>query len=281
MNFRAKSDNKILFFYFIFICFLHSNQNIITVINYNIHGLSPILTKDKNSDRIKFIFENTSKKYDLILFQENWIYQNLLSEYFYDYKIIIGSETKFIKKNNPKRSMGLNIIANSNIDIEKYDQYLFDTCNGWFSNGSDCFASKGFMHSKLQINGYKLNLFLTHLDAGYSKRDIVAREQQLANLENKLNTINRNEPVIICGDFNINYYSDPDIINDFINTNNLEILRWDKKIEASLMIDFVFLRNGNNIKIDLVDYGVDDSLLLYSDHPPVYFNFILNGDEKQ
>ena len=97
MNFKAKNNNKILFFYFIFICFLYPNQNIIKVINYNIHGLSPILTKDKNSDRIKFIFKNISKKYDLILFQENWVYQNLLSEYFHDYTIIIG-EDEIVRK---------------------------------------------------------------------------------------------------------------------------------------------------------------------------------------
>ena len=40
------------------------------------------------------------------------------------------------------------------------------------------------------------------------------------------------------------------------------------------MIDFVLLRDGNNTEINLLDYGVDDSLLLYSDHPPIYFEFI-------
>ena len=178
MSFKS-DNNKIILFYFIFFCFLYATQDTIKVINYNIYGLSPIFTRDKNSDRIKFIFENVSKRYDLILFQENWVYQNLLSEYFNDYDIIIGSDTKFIKKNNPKRSTGLNIIANNNIKIKEYNQYLFNRCNGWLSNGSDCFASKGFIFSILEINSHKINLFLTHLDAGYSKGDILAREEQI------------------------------------------------------------------------------------------------------
>ena len=281
MNFKAKSNIRSLFFYFIFLCFSYSAQNIIKVINYNIHGLPPILTKDKNSDRIKFIFENTAKKYDLILFQENWIYQKLLSEYFYDYKIIIGSDTKFVKKNNPKRSTGLNIIANGNVDINRYEQFLFDICNGWFTNGSDCFASKGFIYSELEIDGSKLNLFLTHLDAGCSKNDIISRKQQILEIEKKLNEININEPIVICGDFNINYYTDADFVNSFLNRNNLQILRWDQRTNISEMVDFIFLRNGDDLKIDLIDYGVDDDLALYSDHPPIYFNFILNNNEKQ
>jgi len=281
MKSKINNSHKIILFYFIFICLLYSDQNIIKVINYNIHGLSPILTKDKNSNRIKFIFENISKKYDLILLQENWVYQNLLSEYFDDHRIIIGDNTKFIKKNNPKRSTGLNIIGNNNIKIQEYNQYLFDTCNGWIFNGSDCFVSKGFIVSNLEINGYKINLFLTHLDAGYSKGDIISREKQLLNLEKKINEININEPVFICGDFNINYYTDFNLIDSFLIRNNLQILRWDQKTEVSEMIDFIFLRDGNNIKINLIDYGVDDSLFLYSDHPPIFFNFTLNSGEKK
>ena len=281
MNLRSKKNNRILFFYFSLSCFLYSQNDTIRVINYNIHGLPPIFTKDKNSNRVKSIFENVSKKYDLILFQENWVYQNLLSDYFHDYKIIIGNETKFIKKNNPKRSTGLNILANSSIKIKEYKQSLFNTCSGWFKNGNDCFASKGFMYSKLELNGHRLNLFLTHLDAGYSLDDIIAREQQISRLEKEINKINMNEPIIICGDFNINYYTDSNLIDDFRAKNNLEILRWDQKTNASEMIDFIFLRHGNDTEINLIDYGIDDSLFLYSDHPPIYFSFLLNKRGSQ
>jgi len=281
MNFKIRKNSRIIFLCFISVCSLYGSQNIIKVINYNIHGLSPMLIEDKNCDRVESIFENTSKKYDLILFQENWVYQKLLSNYFNAHKIIIGNRTKFVKKNNPKRSTGLNIIANSKIKIEEYNEYLFDACNGWLANGNDCFASKGFIYSQLEINGYRLNLFMTHLDAGYSNNDIIVRKKQLLNLEEELNKINIDDPIIICGDFNINYYTDSHLIDKFVDRNNLNVLRWDQKENVSEMIDFIFLRDGDNLKINLIDYGVDKTLLLYSDHPPIYFNFSLDKKEMQ
>ena len=75
MNYNIKKSIIIIFYSYIFISFLYASEDVVKVINYNIHGLSPILACDKNSDRIKFIFEHSSKKYDLILFQENWVYQ--------------------------------------------------------------------------------------------------------------------------------------------------------------------------------------------------------------
>ena len=101
---------------------------------------------------------------------------------------------------------------------------------------------------------------------------------QRSDMEKKLNEINIDEPVIICGDFNIDYYTDADFINSFLNRNSLQILRWDQRTNVSEMIDFIFLRDGLDITIDLIDYGVDDSLLSYSDHPPIYFDFILHKD---
>ena len=80
-------------------------------------------------------------------------------------------------------------------------------------------------------------------------------------------------------DFNIEYYTSSELIDNFLDANNLKIIRWDKELNPSEMIDFIFLRDGDNIKIDLLDYGVDDELLLYSDHPPIYFNFILSGGD--
>ena len=72
MNFKIRKNSQIVFLCFISVCSLYASQNIIKVINYNIHGLSPMLIEDKNCDRVESIFENTSKKYDLILDQNNY-----------------------------------------------------------------------------------------------------------------------------------------------------------------------------------------------------------------
>ena len=40
---------------------------------------------------------------------------------------------------------------------------------------------------------YEINLFITHLDAGYSNHDIVVREKQLTYLEKELNEVNTDQ----------------------------------------------------------------------------------------
>ena len=273
INCKIKKTYCILFLLF-FNCLVYSGENVVKVISYNIHGLPPIFTKGNDKERIKFIFENTYKKYDLILFQENWVYQNLLYSYFKN-NFIISDKTNFKRKNNPKRSSGLNIIYN-NIILEEHSQHLFKVCNGWLDNGSDCFASKGFIQAVFNIDGYAVNLFLTHLDAGSSENDIFSRKKQLLNLESELMRVDNGGPVIVCGDFNIDYYSDNSLILDFLVRNNLNIIKWDEKEAASEMIDYVFFKNGIDANINLLDYGIDKTLLPYSDHPPIYFNFTID-----
>ena len=167
MALSIKLYKKLIIIFLIHFCF--SNPQRLDILSYNIYGLNPIFIKDKSSDRIKKIFE-VSKNYDIIFYQENWFYQDLLFENFDKYNIIIGSKTKFIQKNNPKRSSGLNVIIKENINIYKYEEHSFSTCNGWLFNYNDCLATKGFIYSEILIENNIISLYNTHLDAGKVKR---------------------------------------------------------------------------------------------------------------
>ena len=250
------------------------NQEILSFLNFNIHGLPPIVNGFNDSKRVNHIFNN-SKKYDIVLFQENWAYQEILPYFFDDHKIIIGEKTKFCKKNNPKRSSGLNIMVKNNINISSHSEYLFEQCNGIIAYSNDCLASKGFIYSEIILKNDTLNLYVTHLDAGNSKKDIEARKSQLISLTNDINNIENNGPLVICGDFNIDYYSDENIMNDFLYNLDLEILNWEQS--ATEMIDYVLHRNGMNTAITFIDYGIYLELINYSDHPPIEFNIIFEG----
>ena len=56
-----------------------------------------------------------SKVYDIILYQENWAYQDLLDDYFNDFIIIKGKMTKFKNRKKSRKSSGLNIIINNKL----------------------------------------------------------------------------------------------------------------------------------------------------------------------
>ena len=195
-----------------------------------------------------------------------------------DHHVLISEKNNFLINNNVHRSSGLNIALSSNFDIIHNEHILFSDCNGYLSNFNDCFASKGFIYTLISNGDYKINLYVTHLDAGYSTGDIESRKIQLKELSNHILNIKNKYPMIISGDFNINYYTDAEIINNFMIENNLNILRWDEKIEINEMIDYIFYKSGKKNSINILRFGINQSMIDRSDHPPIelYFNLIEN-----
>ena len=252
------------------------------LLNYNIYGLHPILISKKvkkinPENRIEIIFKE-SNFFDIILFQENWFYNDLILSTMKDHYVLISEKNNFLINNNVHRSSGLNIALSSNFDVIHNEHILFSDCNGYLSNFNDCFASKGFIYTLISNGDYKINLYVTHLDAGYSTGDVKSRKIQLKELSNHILNIKNKYPMIISGDFNINYYTDAEIIDNFMIENNLNILRWDEKIEINEMIDYIFYKSGKKNSINILRFGINQSMIDRSDHPPIelYFNLIEN-----
>ena len=126
------------------------------------------------------------------------------------------------------------------------------------------------MNLLISKDNYKINLYVTHLDAGYDDSDIEARKFQLKELSEHIKKIDNNYSFIICGDFNIDYYTSPHIINKFTEENKLDILQWSKNINIDEMIDYVFFKNGEN-EISIIHSGINSTLINKSDHLPIEF----------
>ena len=78
-------------------------------------------------------------------------------------------------------------------------------CNGIIFNANDCFASKGFIYARIQIENIFFDIYNTHLDAGNSKKDRIVRANQLNILKQYIYDKSYGEKIIICGDLNIDY----------------------------------------------------------------------------
>ena len=276
INFRIRH----IIFYLIILNLSLADSDTLKILNYNIYGLHPFYTSlfpgkftDKDNSRIKSIFLE-SKKYDIVFFQENWSYQNLIKETMHNHQVIVAEKTNFIIKKNPKRSSGLNFAISEDIDVVSIEDNLFSDCNGYFSDYNDCLASKGFIYSLISKEKYKINLYVTHLDAGNTKEDILVREIQLKELNKHINSIDNNYPFILCGDFNIDYYESFEIIDEFVKNNNFNILRWDSIYETNKMIDYVFYKDGINA-ISIIDFDINSILVDKSDHLPIEFTIIV------
>ena len=252
----------------LFLCiFLFSSsfgieKNIIEVINFNIHGFN-----GKNIyKKVSNIIDNI-KDFDIILIQENWRYKEMFVEKLKDYMVLFDDNKK-------KRifSSGLTIALKNNIKLIAYDKNNFISCNGYIFNGNDCLATKGYMYSKINYNGNILSIYNTHLDSGNSYKDRIIRKTQLEELKEYIIKNSSNEPILISGDFNIDFMSDEGkIIKNFMIDLDLNKIDWDSNYFLKNKIDYIFYRGIHSNSVN-----INDTLYSLSDHPPMgsIFNFI-------
>ena len=245
------------------------------VLTYNIHALHPIIAGDSPHLRIPKIL-NQSTEYDFIFFQENWIYDSsYLKEQLPGYNFILSNESKFIWPLNSlinSNGSGLTMAISNKYKIIQSHEELFDCCNGWLSSANDCLASKGFQHLELDIDGHKVHLYNTHLDAGNSQSDISTREKQISHIISYIENNSANCPVILSGDLNINYLdNEKKTVERLLDALDLNMINWSaENLYEKQALDYILYR-GINVEENL--FGVSLKLLGLSDHPPIEATF--------
>ena len=251
------------------------------MLTYNIHALTPIIARDNPHKRIPEILSK-SNGIDILFFQENWIFKDAeLEPHLSNYNIITSKISKLIwpfgKLINPHGS-GLFMAIADTIKIVDIIEESFNRCSGWISKEHDCFSPKGFQHVKVQLDGKRLDLYNTHLDAGNSKIDKSARKSQIKHIASYIKQNSKGHPVIIAGDFNIDFNSDEiATIEWLINELNLQISDWSEEHSFSDLgkVDYILYRGSEEIDILLENCEIDIKLNGLSDHPPIkaLFNY--------
>ena len=244
----------------------------LSIMTYNIHAF-PYLISGNQPQTILNKIEESSYPYDIVFIQENWIFN---TNYFNNQN---SKYNWIVSKNNS----GLSFAFHSDLKTIFNHEEMFSECSGWLFNANDCWASKGFMHSIIEFEGSNIHLYNTHLDAGISSQDGKVRNQQLSELLSYINNISKDNPLIICGDFNYNYKKSQDslIIIDFMNQLDLKNIDWISESNyQGWMLDYVFYRSSKEINIDPIEVQINFDLIDLSDHPPIQVKFeILKLDE--
>ena len=274
-----KSKRFLLLFFFTSLLFSQE----LNLLTYNIHGLNPIVAGDDPYNRIPKILSKITK-YDIIFFQENWIYDNSSFASMLDsYNVLTTSDSKFfwpINKLINSNGAGLSLALSKSIDLIDSSEYLFEYCSGWLSKDNDCLASKGFQHLRVRIDGQILDLYNTHFDAGRSESDKNARLSQLNQLQKYIKVNSANYPVIIAGDLNILYESSEyEIIDSFIINNKFVLADWSSDLSKSKFgkLDYILYKSSNETNINLEKCKVDTNLRGLSDHPAIQAVFNLKN----
>ena len=254
-------------FFYILLFYLSFNivqpNNSIDIINFNIHGFGKFIGGCKIKENINTIIDKINI-YDIIFIQENWRYNNLFREKLINHQLVQAHN----KKKGSSFSSGLLIAINNNIDIVSNNEIMFDDCNGIIANGNDCLVSKGFIFSKIKLNDDIIDLYNIHLESGNSSNDFSLRSKQLETFERYIETHSNINNLIICGDFNIDYYTSNEI-QSFQDNLNLKIINWSDDYFLENKIDYIFYSKG----LDHLKYEVPDTLFYLSDHPPMGAQF--------
>ena len=270
---------KLFFYSLIAFHFLSGSQ--LGVLTYNIHALTPIIARDNPHKRIPEILSKSSG-IDILFFQENWIFKDPeLEPHLSGYNIITSKTSKlmwpFGKLINPHGS-GLFMAIADKIKIVDIIEESFDRCSGWISKEHDCLSPKGFQHVKVHLDGKRLDLYNTHLDAGGSKLDVSARKSQIKHIASYISQNSVGYPVIIAGDLNVDLNSDEfAIVSWLIDEIDLQISGWsDQNSHSNLgKVDYILYRGSENLNISLESCEIDLKLNGLSDHPPIkaLFNY--------
>jgi len=270
---------KLFFYSLIAFHFLSGSQ--LGVLTYNIHALTPIIARDNPHKRIPEILSKSSG-IDILFFQENWIFEDVeLEPHLPGYNIITSKTSKLMwplgKLINPHGS-GLFMAIADRIKIVDIIEESFDRCSGWISKEHDCLSPKGFQHVKVHLDGKRLDLYNTHLDAGGSKLDVSARKSQIKHIASYISQNSVGYPVIIAGDLNVDFSSDEfAIVSWLIDELDFKIADWFKNHSDSNLeqVDYILYRGSENLNISLESCEIDLKLNGLSDHPPVkaIFNY--------
>ena len=230
-------------------------ERMFNLLSLNIQGFN----SNKNLEKISEIIDNV-KDFDILTIQENWSYRNTFVEKIKLFNSILD------KSKNIFHSTGLTILFNKSINIVEHEMINFSYCNGFFFNGSDCFASKGFIFARINLSGKFLDVYNTHLDAGDSKKDQSVRNLQLNELQIYIKNKNSSYPIIITGDFNIDYNSsESSVIKEFIDILDLNHVKWDEKYFLDNNVDYIFFNRMGQSN----EWLIDNNIYNMSDHPPM------------
>ena len=259
--------------------------NILKILVYNTHGLPEIFIDDDPKMRFPIIGSKTGE-YDIALIQEDYAHHEEFSSSFV-------KESKFFRGPMGGTLMcpfctGSGLTSIFNLPMEwkiEVDNEAYQTCSGWLRGANDCFAYKGFQIIKI-TNSKNKSFFVvnTHMDAGRRDSDRASRKIQLEHIVSKISEKKINGALIVAGDLNLNSKDPEDmkLLENFKNDLGLTDVFENYEInEKWSILDYILIRQGNEIKFRIVSAGEDESFISekgpLSDHPALFLELLIKS----
>ncbi|KAK6071729.1 endonuclease/Exonuclease/phosphatase [Seiridium cupressi] len=260
-------------------------------LSMNVAGLPEILQdndvpgdKTVNSGTIGSKFAEYG--YDIIHVQEDFNYHAYIyATDTHEYRTATSGGVPF--------GSGLNTLAN--FDWIDFTRVKWDTCSDASSN--DCLTPKGFTFMRVQVDdGVFVDCYNMHTDAGTEDGDETARDANLAQVADYIDTWSIGNAVLVLGDTNSRYTRTADNITIFSSQNGLTDA-WLELIRGGVVpteetlcdnpsttdycetVDKLFYRGSSVVGLEATYFNYESSKFLQangsilSDHNPITVNF--------
>lgn len=221
-----------------------------TLLTYNVAGL-PIFVSQSDPAHNMPQIGVLLNLYDVAVVQEDFAYHDALNAgarhgfrsppLLPDAKVGIGD--------------GLNVF--SRLPLSRVERVAWRTCNGRFSDGSDCLAPKGFAFATLELAaGIEVDLYDLHMDSGGAPADVAARAEQAEQLASFVEHRSAHHAVIVAGDTNMGSESES-ILQRFLKRLGLTDACRALSCGSPGAIDRVMYRSSVTVGLRARDFVVD------------------------
>jgi len=179
------------------------------VLTYNIDGFPKAMGGNSTEDTKSISAILESLALDIVVFQEDFTKHDELVSSFttttYPYRTAHwkGTATTF--------GDGLATVSKFPFNYWDYNNAQWDQCAGTLreqilgtSSHPDCMTEKGFSVVTLDIDeGFQIDFYNLHQDAGGDSKSLAAKQTNMAQLAEYINTYSAGKVVIVAGDFNM------------------------------------------------------------------------------
>jgi len=276
-------------------------ESVVSVLSYNVHGLSPLIARDNPRDRAAAI-GSLATAYDVVLFQEDFEYHGVIRRQMKGSvgaagngvvldpprlaaKILLAPLSVFLPHFSAPYSAGLSTFVRSALALSgDVDREPFEVCDGWLGARFDCWASKGYLRVGIGTpEGMVVDVYSTHLDAGRGEKSVKTRRRQLRFLASAIERESGDRAIIVGGDFNLVFDRPGDgaVMAEFRQRLSLRDSGAGPELPCWRQHDYILYRSGVQAQISVEQAGealefVDGHHPL-SDHPAVYGRFRVRG----
>lgn len=238
-----------------------------TLLTYNVAGLPLFVSQSEpvtNTPLIGLLLN----LYDVAVVQEDFAYHGALS-----------TEAQHAFRTEPqspssKVGIGDGLSLFSRFSLRKFERIPWRACNGKFTDGNDCWTSKGFAVAAQEVGtGVEVDIYDVHMDSGHAPADIRARALQADQLLEYIARHSAHRAIIVAGDTNMGHDSE-ETLRNFLSRAGLTDACRALACSDPERIDRVMYRSAPGVELRIEKLIVDDRFVrpdgaALSDHEAV------------